>query len=88
MRKKLLALAAAGVLALAACSDDDPYSEESRQDFMDECSASLDESQCECAWDEISENVPEEDARDFLESDSAETPSWLTDAFTACTQGG
>jgi len=89
MKMKLLALAAVGVLALGACSDDDPFSEESRDDFMETCSSmGGSDSQCECTWDEITENASEDEARDFLEDEDAEAPAWLTDAFSTCGAGG
>lgn len=90
MKKKLVVLAVAGVFALGACSgDDNVYSDSAREDFMSECSTmNLNEDQCGCVWDEITENVPEDEAERFLEDeDATEAPAGITEAFTTCAEG-
>jgi hypothetical protein len=95
----LILLAGASLIFASACSgDDDPVDSASSYDdfedeFMAQCTpaaagAPAPEDACQCAFDNIRENVPLEDFQAFndqvTEDPSAELPAEITTAITDC----
>ena len=98
MRKILILLAGASLFLGAACSDDDPVSsadsyDDFEGDFTSQCATAAAgapdaEGLCQCAFDNIKENVPLDELKAFNEeledTPAAEPPAGITDAITEC----
>jgi hypothetical protein len=90
VRRTLIGLAAAAVMLLGACGDDDSgsSSEDLEANFMENCTAEGDEAICRCTWEAFSENLSEDELQDYVaafEEDSATAPPVeLTQAIASC----